>query len=105
VTIWPGSCYDNDIGSSPTIVRQRKNNMKMNALVDLQRNGPGPDDGLPTLELLARVPLDQLDDAVRTLKVSRSAEEIRAAVVDRIARAPLTEFQILKAIYLTHCAD
>jgi hypothetical protein len=77
----------------------------MNALVDLLRNRPRSDDELPALELLAIVPLDQLDAAVRALKESRSAEEIRAAMVDRIAHAPLTQFQSLKAIYLTHCAD
>ena len=61
--------------------------------------------GLPALDVLAKVPVEQLDDAVRALKASRSVQEIRAAMVERIARAPLSEFQTLKAIYLTHCSE
>jgi hypothetical protein len=63
------------------------------------------DPELLPVEVLAKVPMDELDDAVRALKHSRSAEEIRAALVERIATAPLSDFQALKAIYLTHCAD
>jgi hypothetical protein len=77
----------------------------MNALAELLRTGRKPDDELPAVEILAGTPLDHLDDVVRELKARRSTAEIRAALVDRIARAPLTEFQILKAIYLTHCVN
>ena len=103
VTIWPGSCYDKDIESIRPWPLTGKN--KMNALGNLLRIGREPDDELPAMELLARAPLDQLEDAVRALKARRSTAEIRAAMVDRIARAPLTEFEILKEIYLAHCAD
>jgi hypothetical protein len=62
------------------------------------------DSELLPVEVLAKVPIDQLDDAVRALKGCRSAEEVRAALVERIATAPLCDFQALKAIYLAHCA-
>jgi len=62
------------------------------------------DPELLPVEVLAKVPIDQLDAALRGLKDCRSAEEIRAALVERIAIAPLSDFQALKAIYLTHCA-
>jgi hypothetical protein len=62
------------------------------------------DPELLPVEVLAKVPIDQLDDAMRALKGCRSAEELRVALVERIATAPLSDFQALKAIYLAHCA-
>jgi hypothetical protein len=62
------------------------------------------DPELLPVEVLAKVPIDQLDDAMRALKGCRSAEELRVALVERIATAPLSDSQALKAIYLAHCA-
>ena len=67
--------------------------------------GAKPDDELSAVELLVRTPLDQIDEAIRGMKGRRSADEIRNALVERIARAPLSDFQILKTIYMTHCVD
>ena len=39
------------------------------------------------------------------LKKQRPAEAVRKAMVERIASAPLTEFETLKTIYLKHCGD
>ena len=67
--------------------------------------GPGPDEQVSVGELLERTPLDQLEETVRALKKQRPAEEVRKAMVERIASAPLTEFETLKTIYLKHCGD
>jgi hypothetical protein len=77
----------------------------VNTLRDLLRKGAKLDDELSAVELLARTPLDQIDEAIREIKGRRSADEIRNALVERIARAPLSDFQILKTIYMTHCVD
>jgi hypothetical protein len=57
------------------------------------------------LELLARTPVDQLDKTLEKLKKRHRAEVVRAAMVEMIARAPLADFEILKSVYLKHCAD
>jgi hypothetical protein len=67
--------------------------------------GPSTDEQACAVELLKRTPLDQLEETVRALKKQRSAEEVRKAMVERIASAPLTEFETLKTIYLKHCGD
>ena len=77
----------------------------MNTLRDLLRTGAKPDDELSAVELLSRAPLDQIDETIRGLKGRRSSDEIRKALVERIARAPLSDFQVLKSIYMTHCVD
>ena len=77
----------------------------MNALRVLLRMGPSPDQQASAVELLKRTPLDQLEETVRALKKQRPLEEVRKAMVERIARAPLTEFETLKTIYLNHCGD
>ncbi|HSD43139.1 MAG TPA: hypothetical protein VLD36_14885 [Burkholderiales bacterium] len=77
----------------------------MNALRVLLRMGPSPDQQASAVELLKRTPLDQLEETVRALKKQRPLEEVRKAMVERIARAPLTEFETLKTIYLKHCGD
>jgi hypothetical protein len=51
------------------------------------------------------MPLDRLEEAVKTLKKQRTVAEVRTAMVDRIARAPLSEFETLKTIYLRYCGD
>jgi hypothetical protein len=57
------------------------------------------------VELLSRVPLDKVETVVLALKERRTAQEIRTALIERIAHAPLSEFQALKIVYLTHRAD
>jgi hypothetical protein len=57
------------------------------------------------VDLLRQIPLDRLEEAVKTLKKQRTVAEVRTAMVDRIARAPLSEFETLKTIYLRYCGD
>jgi hypothetical protein len=42
---------------------------------------------------------------VKALKKHRPAAEVRQAMVQLIAAAPLSDFGKLKQIYMTHCAD
>jgi hypothetical protein len=56
-------------------------------------------------ELLTETPLDRLEETVIALKRDRSPEVARKAMVERIARAPLAEFEMLKLIYLRHCGN
>jgi hypothetical protein len=77
----------------------------MIALKKLLRMNAGDNERASALELLTRTPVDQLDAAVQALKKRRPAEEVRAAMVEVIARAPLADFETLKRVYLKHCAD
>lgn len=77
----------------------------MNALRTLLRPRPRLEGGESTVDLLRRTPLDELDRTVAALKQVRPAAEVRAAMVEVIARAPLSDFAMLKEIYLRHCAD
>jgi len=65
---------------------------------------PEGDEGC-AVALLGATPLDRLEEAVRVLKQRRSSDEVRRALVERIARAPIAEFETLKHIYLKHCGD
>ena len=56
-------------------------------------------------DLLTETPLDRLEETVMALKRDRSPEVARRAMVERIARAPLSEFEMLKHIYLRHCGN
>jgi hypothetical protein len=67
--------------------------------------GQSPDEQASAVDLLKLTPLDQLEEMVKALKKQRPADEIRKAMVERIACAPLTEFETLKTIYLKHCGD
>ncbi len=75
----------------------------MNVVRKLLRMSPAEEDRLPTVEILRRTPLDKLDDAVRALKQHRSDGEVRQAMIDLIATAPLTHFETLKSVFVTHC--
>ena len=55
--------------------------------------------------LVGATPLERLEETVRVLKQHRSPDEVRKAMVERIARAPIAEFETLKHIYLKHCGD
>lgn len=77
----------------------------MNALRALLRRGPGPDEQVSAVELLKRTPLDQLEETVTALKQRQAATEVRKAMVELIAHAPLADFDTLKHIYLKHFGD
>lgn len=66
---------------------------------------PGPHEPPSTMELLKRTPLGALEETVIALKQLRPAEEVREAMVERIAQAPAGDFDTLKYIYLKHCGD
>lgn len=57
------------------------------------------------LELLLRTPLDEIEEMVDSLKKHRPARELREAMIERMARAPLAEFGTLKRIYITQFVE
>jgi hypothetical protein len=67
------------------------------------RIGIESEQGESAVELLQRTPIDRLEETVKALKGHRPVEEVRKALVERIAHAPLAEFETLKHIYLKHC--
>jgi 16S rRNA C1402 N4-methylase RsmH len=77
----------------------------MLAISRMLRMERDPDANLTALELLQRTPLEQLEQTVKALKKHRPAAEVRQAMVQLIAAAPLSDFGTLKQIYMTHCAD
>lgn len=76
----------------------------MEASRQLESAGSPGEEGC-TVALVGATPLDRLEDTVRALKHQRSHDEVRRAMVERIARAPIAEFETLKHIYLKHCGD
>ena len=76
--------------------------VEISRMVRMERN---PDANLTTFELLQRTPLEQLEQTVKALKKHRPAAEVRQAMVQLIAAAPLSDFGTLKHIYMVHCAD
>ena len=52
-----------------------------------------------------RTPLHELEAAVIALKSRHALAEVRKAMVEVIARAPLADFDTLKHIYLKHCGS
>ena len=77
----------------------------MNLPKALLQSGTAPGDTVRAAELLTETPLDRLEETVIALKRDRSPEVARKAMVERIARAPLAEFEMLKLIYLRHCGN
>ena len=77
----------------------------MNVFAKLLRIAPVDDQRVPIIEILRRTPLERLDKTVRALKRHRSRAEIRQAMVDLIAGAPLEHFGTLKAVFMAHCAE
>jgi 16S rRNA C1402 N4-methylase RsmH len=61
--------------------------------------------GVSAVEVLKRTPLDQLEETVEKLMKHRSSAEVRTAMVERIARVPLADFDTVKQIYLKHCGE
>lgn len=68
-------------------------------------SGTEAGDQVRAADLLTETPLDRLEATVIALKRDRSPEIARKAMVERIARAPLAEFEMLKLIYLRHCGN
>jgi hypothetical protein len=66
---------------------------------------PVSDEQVFPAELLKRTPLDQLERTVEELKKRLPAAEVRRAMLVVFARAPLSDFETLKDIYLRQCAD
>jgi len=60
---------------------------------------------LSTTEVLGQTPVDQLEETVALLKRLRPANDICQALVERIAKAPLDDFNALKGVYFAHCVD
>ena len=77
----------------------------MNALRELLRMPAARYAAVSAVELLKRTPLDQLEETVEALTKCRPHAEVRQGMIEVIARAPLADFEKLKAIYLKYCGD
>ncbi|MET0166929.1 MAG: hypothetical protein ABW318_18235 [Vicinamibacterales bacterium] len=77
----------------------------MNVFGKLRRIALVRDERIPIIEILRRTPLERLDKTVRALKQHRSGAEVRQAMLDLIAGAPLEHFGTLKAVFMAHCAE
>ena len=58
---------------------------------------------ITTNALLKQTPLDDLDAILPLLRRHRPVGEMRTALLERIATAPLSEFSALKRLYFRHC--
>ncbi len=54
------------------------------------------------VDLLKQAQFDDLDDVLALLKECRPLEEVRMAFLERVAIAPLPEFNVLKVMYFRH---
>ena len=54
-------------------------------------------------ELLMQAPIDGLDEVLTMLRRYCSAEEVCAALTERIAKAPIEDLETLKNVYFKHC--
>jgi hypothetical protein len=61
------------------------------------------DDKLTVLQILERLPIEDLGDAVEVLKRHRPPDEVCRALMFFIATAPLADFQVLQEIYRRSC--
>jgi hypothetical protein len=77
----------------------------MNVFGKLLRIAPVDDERVPIIEILRRTPLERLDKTVHALKQHRSDAELRQAMLDLIAGAPLEHFGTLKVVFMAHCAE
>jgi hypothetical protein len=60
-------------------------------------------DAVSSAEMLKQAPIDDLDAAVAMLKRYVSADEICAALTERMEKAPIEDLQTLREVYLKHC--
>lgn len=77
----------------------------MNVFAKLLRIGPVEDERVPMIDILRRTPLERLDETVRALKRRRSDAELRQAMLDLLAAAPLEHFGALRAVFMAHCVE
>ena len=55
-------------------------------------------------DILRRTRADRIDEVMTIFKRHRPADEMCRALYERIGKAPLAEFDLLKAAYFKHCA-
>jgi len=60
---------------------------------------------LSAADVLHQTPVDQLEEAVSLLKRHTPATDICQALTERIAKAPIDDFNALKSLYFRHCVD
>src|SRR5512145_1227104 len=87
---------------SEQLLREQEN---VNALRELLRMHADPYAGMWAVEVLRRTSLDKLEETVAELKKHRPIAEVRGALVERIARTSLADFDTVKHTYLKHCGD
>ena len=56
-------------------------------------------------DVLQKTPIEHLEEAVALLKRYRPAKDICQALTERIAKAPIGDFNALKNLYFRHCVD
>jgi hypothetical protein len=57
------------------------------------------------LELLQRTPSAKLDETIEELKKHRPAAEVRAALIELLVTAPLSEFPPIREAVMKHFGD
>jgi hypothetical protein len=60
---------------------------------------------ISSVEVLLQTPIDGLDEVLTMLMRHRSPREVCKALMERIAAAPLDEFNALKGVYFRHCGQ
>ncbi|HTO48208.1 MAG TPA: hypothetical protein VML91_11260 [Burkholderiales bacterium] len=60
---------------------------------------------LSAADVLQQTPVDRLEEAMALLKRHRPAKDICQALTERIAKAPLHDFNALKGLYFKYCVD
>jgi len=77
----------------------------MKIFEQVRRIAPVVEADLPVIGILRRTPLERLDKTVAALRRRRSRTEVRQAMLDLIAAAPLEHLGALRAVFMTHCVD
>jgi hypothetical protein len=73
------------------------------AVEDLLLMALGPEEkSITPFQLLQRTPLDQLDETIEALKKHRPVPEVRAAMIELVATAPLSDFAAIKQVFMKH---
>lgn len=89
---WPKACF------TPLGDRTQAGKYTMKKVKDLLRSGK-----LTIFEVLQRLSLEELDEAVTFLKKHHPQSRVCRALEAIIATSPLSEFQTLRGIYRRHC--
>jgi hypothetical protein len=67
---------------------------------------PGPnEDSITPFQLLRRTPLDQLDETIEALNQRQPVAEVRAALIELLATAPLSDFAAIKRVFMKHFGE